>query len=428
MLQIDDHPLRFKIANELHTRPFPIMEAPCTAAFIALKQKGDSATRDPQQEFAHLVELLDRHGAPHPQPNATHYYGQIGKNLLKWEQHTEFVTYTVFNEGLDPRPFEDEVFSSFPSDWLANAPGQRVTSVSLRIETTDDRDRISQRVKDWFVPESLAVSSVLDDAAVVAADFRIDPMGHQRFAIFPKGQTGGRRLGRIVQRLCEIETYKAMSMLGFSHAQNMGKQLNELDRQLTDLMGSMRSSDADAETTLHALLGIASEMETLSAQGSFRFGATGAYSAIVSQRIAALREERFHGRQSFAEFMMRRYEPAMRTVNSTELRLDALSSRSTRAANLLRTRVDVERSAQNQALLTSMDRRSDQQLQLQRTVEGLSVVAISYYAVSLAAYLLDPMGNVVGLSKGMMTALITLPVVALVWLILRRIRHHTIKG
>ena len=428
MLQIDDHPLRFKIANELHTRPFPIMEAPCTAAFIALKQKGDSATRDPQQEFAHLVELLDRHGAPHPQPNATHYYGQIGKNLLKWEQHTEFVTYTVFNEGLDPRPFEDEVFSSFPSDWLANAPGQRVTSVSLRIETTDDRDRISQCVKDWFVPESLAVSSVLDDAAVVAADFRIDPMGHQRFAIFPKGQTGGRRLGRIVQRLCEIETYKAMSMLGFSHAQNMGKQLNELDRQLTDLMGSMRSSDADAETTLHALLGIASEMETLSAQGSFRFGATGAYSAIVSQRIAALREERFHGRQSFAEFMMRRYEPAMRTVNSTELRLDALSSRSTRAANLLRTRVDVERSAQNQALLTSMDRRSDQQLQLQRTVEGLSVVAISYYAVSLAAYLLDPMGNVVGLSKGMMTALITLPVVALVWLILRRIRHHTIKS
>ncbi|MDC1480988.1 DUF3422 domain-containing protein [Ascidiaceihabitans sp.] len=428
MLQIDDHPLRFKVANELHTRPFPIMEAPCTAAFIALKQKGDSATRDPQQEFAHLVELLDRHGAPHPQPNATHYYGQIGKNLLKWEQHTEFVTYTVFNEGLDPRPFENEVFSSFPNDWLANAPGQRVTSVSLRIETTDDRDRISQHVKDWFVPESLAISSVLDDAAVVAADFRIDPMGHQRFAIFPKGQTGGRRLGRIVQRLCEIETYKAMSMLGFSHAQNMGKQLNELDRQLTDLMGSMRSSDADAETTLHALLGIASEMETLSAQGSFRFGATGAYSAIVSQRIAALREERFHGRQSFAEFMMRRYEPAMRTVNSTELRLDALSSRSTRAANLLRTRVDVERSAQNQALLTSMDRRSDQQLQLQRTVEGLSVVAISYYAVSLAAYLLDPMGNVVGLSKGMMTALITLPVVALVWLILRRIRHHTIKG
>ena len=428
MLQIDDHPLRFKVANELHTRPFPIMEAPCTAAFIALKQKGDAATRDLEQEFAHLLELLDRHGAPHPQPNATHYYGQIGKNWLKWEQHTEFVTYTVFNDGLDPRPFEDTVFSSFPNDWLANAPGQRVTSVSLRMEKMQERDQISQRIKDWFVPESLAVSSVLDDAAVVAADFRIDPLGHQRFAIFLSAETGGRRLGRIVQRLCEIETYKAMSMLGFSHAQNMGEDLNVLDRQLTDLIGNIGADDAVAEATLDALLGVASELETQSAQGSFRFGATGAYAAIVNQRIAALREERFMGRQSFAEFMMRRYEPAMRTVASTERRLDALSSRSIRAANLLRTRVDVERSAQNQGLLTSMDRRSDQQLQLQRTVEGLSVVAISYYAVSLVAYLLYPLGDVVGLSKGMMTALITLPVVTLVWLMLRRIQRHTIKG
>ena len=86
--------------------------------------------------------------------------------------------------------------------------------------------------------------------------------------------------------------------------------------------------------------------------------------------------------------MMRRYDPAMRTVKSTEERLNAMTNRATRAGNLLRTRVDVERSAQNQSLLESMDRRADLQLRLQRTVEGLSVVAISYYAVSLAAYIL----------------------------------------
>jgi uncharacterized membrane-anchored protein len=114
----------------------------------------------------------------------------------------------------------------------------------------------------------------------------------------------------------------------------------------------------------------------------------------------------------------------MRTVKSAELRLEAMSSRSIRAGNLLRTRVDVERSAQNQALLTSMDRRADQQLHLQRTVEGLSVVAISYYAVSLVGYLIYPFGEITGLSKGMMTALITLPVVAVVWAILRRVKRR----
>ena len=104
-----------------------------------------------------------------------------------------------------------------------------------------------------------------------------------------------------------------------------------------------------------------------------------------------------------------------------------MSSRSIRAANLLRTRVDVERSAQNQALLESMDRRSDLQLRLQRTVEGLSVVAISYYAVSLVGYLLYPVTEATGISKGMLTALATLPVVALVWMLVRRLRASVEK-
>lgn len=424
MSQIDDHPLRYKLANELHARPFPTMTAPCTVSFIAIKQTGRAALRNRSLDHAHLLDLLDRHGATHPQPDATHYYGQIGKNWLKWEQHTEFVTYTVFNEGLDERPFDVASFSAFSSDWLETAPGQRVTSAQLRIEVTDDRDHIRQRLKEWFVPESLAVSSVLDNAAVVAGDFRIDPAGHQRFAVFAQPSTGEQRIGRIVQRLCEIETYKAMSMLGFAHARDMGGKLNALDGQLTDIMGKMISEGVEAEATLNDLLATASELETLSARGSFRFGATGAYAAIVNQRIEVLREELFDGRQSFAEFMMRRYEPAMRTVKSAELRLEAMSSRSIRAGNLLRTRVDVERSAQNQALLTSMDRRADQQLHLQRTVEGLSVVAISYYAVSLVGYLIYPLGEMTGQSKGMMTALITLPVVAVVWGILRRIQRQ----
>ncbi len=104
----------------------------------------------------------------------------------------------------------------------------------------------------------------------------------------------------------------------------------------------------------------------------------------MNQRIDVLREERFEGRQTFGEFMMRRFDPAMRTVKATERRLQAMADRAMRAGDLLRTRVDVERSAQNQKLLESMDRRADLQLRLQKTVEGLSVVAISYYAVNLA--------------------------------------------
>lgn len=423
MSPMTDHPLRYKLANELHARPFPSMKAPSSAAYVAIKQPDDAVSRDRSQDVAHLVALLDRHGAPHPQPGATHYYGQIGKYWLKWEQHTEFVTYTAFSEGGVARAFDPVEFDVFPSDWLNAAPGQRMTSVLLNIvPKPEDPEDIAAQLKEWFVSESLAASLVLDEAAVVAGDFRIDLNGHLRFAVFADAQTGARRIGRIVQRLCEVETYKTMSMLGFARVRSLQPKLNDLDTKLTGLMGAMSDEGASAEETLHDLLAISAELETLSARSSFRFGATGAYEALVNQRIEALREERFQGRQHFAEFMMRRYAPAMRTVHSAEARLEAMSSRSIRASNLLRTRVDVERSAQNQSLLESMDKRSDLQLRLQRTVEGLSVVAISYYAVSLVGYLLYPLTQTTGLSKGMLTALATVPVVLLVWWLVRRLR------
>ena len=424
MPPIDDHPLRYKLANELHARPFPLMEPPCSVAYIAIKQPNDAVSRDRDKDLEHLTVLLDRHGAPHPQPGATHYYGQIGKHWLKWEQHTEFITYTVFSDTASDRAFDPLQFEVFPADWLEKAPGQRVTSCLIDIRPRPSDQEIADYLDDWFVSESLAAASVLDDGAIVAGDFRIDQNGHLRFAVFASAGTSPRRVGRIVQRLCEIETYKSMSMLGFARVRALQPKLNELDTQLTTLMGAMSDDKASAETTLNELLSISAELETLAARSSFRFGATGAYEALVNERIEALREVRFQGRQHFAEFMMRRYAPAMRTVNSAERRLQNMSSRSIRASNLLRTRVDVERSAQNQALLASMDRRSDLQLRLQRTVEGLSVVAISYYAVSLVAYMLYPVAHTTGISKGTLTALVTLPVVVFVWWAIRRLRAH----
>lgn len=423
MAPIEDHPLRYALANELHARPFPTVEAPARAAYLAIKPVENGAGRDRAAELAHLIALLDRYAAPHPQPGATHYFGQIGKHMLKWESHTEFVTYTIFGEGVAERPFDGATFAMFPTDWLEAVPGQRITSALIRIELQNDDDAIVDKIADWFVPESLAISRALDDELVVAGDFRIDEQGHMRLAVFARDGTGPRRIGRVIQRLCEIETYKAMSMLGLSMVRDLGPQLGQIDARLTQLSEDMTGA-ARPDEVLKDLLTSSAEVENIIAKTAFRFGATGAYETIVNQRIQVLRETRFRGRQTFAEFMMRRFDPAMRTVKSTEGRLAAMSSRALRAGDLLRTRVDVERSAQNQELLTSMDRRADLQLRLQRTVEGLSVVAISYYAVNLVLYLLGPLEKLYGVSKAVMAAGAT-PVVLLgVWLMVQRIRQH----
>ena len=421
---LPDHPLRYALVNELHARPFPVLRAPCMASYIAIKEPVSAHNRDRGADRAHLLALLDRHGSSHPQPGATHFSGPIGRSELKWESHTEFVTYSAFTPGLSARPFDPMEAEVFPADWMAAAPGKRLVSVLIRVEEMpENRAKVLERLDEWFVAESLALSEVVDGAAIIAGDFRIDPGGQMRFAVFVRPGVGERRIGRIVQRLCEVETYRATAMLGLSRARDLSSRLNALDPRLSALVAGLDTRDRSPEALLEDLLDISAELEALSARFTFRFGATAAYEAIVNQRVSVMREERIDGRQTFGEFMMRRFDPAMRTVKSTEQRLKAMTERAARAAELLRTRVDVDRSAQNQRLLESMDRRADLALRLQHTVEGLSVVAISYYAVSLAAYATYPLGKALGLSKEILTAALVLPVIAGVWLMVRRIKQ-----
>ena len=423
MSPLQDHPNRYALANELHARPFPSLRAPCQTAYLAIKQPREAANRDRAADRAHLLDLLDRYGTSHPAPEDTHFFGQIGRYHLKWESHTEFVTYPIFGHIPEGPAFDASGFNVFPEDWLENAPGARITSCLIRVEERPDEETdISKQFDTWFVPESLAASSVLDESAVIATDFRIDTSGHMRMAAFVSPDTGMRRIGRVIQRLCEIETYKSMAMLCLPKARRLGAQLGDMDQTLSKLVEDMRNPDAQSVDTLDGLLEIASELETMLARSAFRFGARGAYEALVNQRIAVLCEERYGGRQTFAEFMMRRFDPAMRTCVSVERRMETMAERARRAGDLLGTRVNVERSEQNQKLLESMDERAALQLRLQKTVEGLSVVAISYYALNLVGYMLYPVASPFGLSKEWVFGLAVVPVVILVWMMVARIR------
>lgn len=426
-LAIPDHPERYRLANELHARPFPELTAPCRAVHLAIKAPSGAAERDRGLDLAHLTALLDRYGAPHPAPGANHYSGRLGRAFLKWEMHTEFVTYTLFADQVSDRPFSGALFELFPPEWLAAAPGVVVTSCIVRVEGVAPEDLegvLDAGLPKWFVLESLAAAQVLDGDALIATDFRIDENGHIRMAVLARPEIGRRRLGRIVQRVLEIETYKAMAMLTLPQARTTAGAVARLDRRLSEVVASMAARSGQEAETLDELLRIAAETEHLASASAFRFGAAEAYEAIVTQRIQVLREERIGGRQLFGEFMMRRFDPAMRTCRSAKARLDELSARAQRAADLLRTRVDVANQARNVEVLRAMDRRAALQLRLQETVEGLSVVAISYYAVNLAAGLLAPLGERLGWSKTTLLAALTVPVVALVWLMIRRIHKR----
>ena len=222
--------------------------------------------------------------------------------------------------------------------------------------------------------------------SVVVTDFRLQPDGFERLLVIAPEATTDTRVGRISQRLLELETYRMMALRGLPVAKALAPMLAEAEAALADITAQLEAKQVSEQQLLDTLIGLAARVERANAQHMYRFSATQAYQALVAQRLTELREKAIPGTQTLGEFMQRRLSPAMATVAATAQRLAALSQRIERASALLRTRVDIAAEAQNQELLAKLTRGQELQLRLQSTVEGLSIAAISYYVISLVLY------------------------------------------
>jgi uncharacterized membrane-anchored protein len=265
----------------------------------------------------------------------------------------------------------------------------------------------------------------------VWTDVRVHADGYGRFLVKDLG-LNQRQLGRLAQRLVEINSYYLLAMLAFPIARAALPKIAALERELSDSVRKLSeiSGLGDESALLKRLSTLAAEAESVAAATNYRFSAAKAYSALVAQRFEDLRATRLEWMQPLDEFMLRRLAPAMETCASVATRQDSLSVRVARASDLLRTRVDVALEAQNRDLLRSMNRRARAQLRLQQTVEGLSVAAISYYVVGLVAYAAKAAHGAGVKVDPDLAAGIAIPiVVGLVWFAIRRLRKAVVgKG
>jgi uncharacterized membrane-anchored protein len=180
----------------------------------------------------------------------------------------------------------------------------------------------------------------------------------------------------------------------------------------------------DNHRLLDELIALAAELEAGAAASMFRLGASRAYNDIVQLRLDIIGERGVEGLPTWSAFLSRRMSPAMRTCANAEDRQSALSVKLARAANLLRTRVDVEVEQQNRDLLRSMNERTRLQLRLQATVEGLSVAAVSYYVVGLFGYLVKGVHEQgVPFDTSIATAIFVPIAIVSIWWTLRRYRR-----
>jgi len=377
-----DHPLRHTLSQMLHERTLPVFNSP-----VILRSWVYLVADEERAAEARWISSLDSEGTA-AETGRLLSIGDNGGYL--WERHGEFSVYLCFEyrredagAGLGfARPFA----SGF--NWLEGAAGRVFKAIEIVVQKKMPDVAELQTYLDM---RQAVCCDVFDGAARIWTDFRLHDGHSGRMFVLDQGLQND-ELSRLLQCLIDLGQYRKLALLGFPPARALIGWLGAAEERLVAISENLASSQGlSQQDILDSLLSLSAEVEHRINESRFRQGATEAYYRLTIDRLSTLRERRVAGCATMSDFIERRLQPAMRTCQAANWRLEGLSQRLGRTSDLLRARISISLEVQNQSLLRSMDGRAHLQVKMQALVEGLSVFALSYYIFSLLKYLVDPL-------------------------------------
>ena len=427
-----DDPQRALLHNVVHTRQSQRIHLPALVVYIAVISNDITL----EQECEHLRRLPGQEGltVDHLQHNFLRL--RLQGYALRWERHTEFTSYTLVQQLPESAQLgtTDPDLLSFlvlPNGWLTGIPGRTFAAIKLAMVhgNLKSPEELLLSARNWFGERPVVASLVgRNSRSLVVTDFMLRDSGFERMLVIAPPTISVTGAGRIAQRLLEIETYRVMALRGLPVAKKLDSELADSEQQLASITDQLKNKITSEQELLDRLVALAVDMERITIEHMYRFTATRAYDKMITQRIIELKEKAIPGTQIIGEFMWHRLSPAIAKVEDTAQRMGSLSKRISHTSALLRTQVNILTEAQNQQLLEKLTRGQELQLRLQRTVEGLSIAAISYYVVSLILYLTKA-GKAAGLldHPELVTGAMIPLVLFVVWRITRRIKNKFLK-
>ena len=395
-MQQNPHRIRLEANRELHARPFPILSATCRLVHLCVRVSPNS--RDAVRAW--LRERIK----DFPEDFQGHWERPGADSWIRVERHTEFVAITqLIPAGLDCMQVIDRAWiDQSPQDVLVLS--ELFSGVSLRLPEKYD-----------------AVSEMRDGKVTTAVRFEPDQEGLSAWWVSFSRDPGEESAGRFLQMILEIETYRTLAVMGMDRIRAVHPVLQRIANELPSPEMD-ESNHSHMMATLSTLSEQESELHQIWEQLAWRIGANKAYHDLVFERLLQLRA---HGRDKsvgIRHFLKRRLTPAIATADTVMRRRSELSSQIDERAQLLRTQLQLNLQSQTRDLLASLDQSAVRQTRLQSAVEGLSTVAIAYYAVGLLSPMIEPFVDTA--MKDWVKAGVAPVVIGLVWWTLTRIRNR----
>ena len=411
-----DHPYRAAIMDEVHARPVEIIADVCRLRRLVFILPAEAGAMP--RVFQRFAGFCAETGIPVPRPgDRQHSFATVARHVT-WEFHTEFVTITWRTDLADRQ--------NWPDDLGLSALGDGQLIGAMRIDVIADTC-IPERLIPGFNLASLCLADIEGGKAQVATDFVPDAERFTRFELAAGSLTTLRR-SIIVRRLLEVETYRTMALLGLPLARAVSPELRTIEIELTELVEGLSSATTPvaAQAALTALHALSVRSGQLAERLGYRFAAGHAYGDILRMRLSGLRENATTRGSTLTHYIGNRVDPGLATCAAMEKRLAVLSGKIERAIGLLDVRIGVDMQFQNAAVLDSIAQTARSQFLLQRTVEGLSTIAISYYLLGILSYALAGPLEELHWEKTMALSVAAPFVVLAVWLMARAVRKaHT---
>lgn len=215
---------------ELHARPSTYFTGPAFVEHLAFMPTDDQGW----------------HSAALTTARPTHVSAGVQTRV---EFHTEFITVTrVTAMATNAEHWPMPTLTAADAEREAGVSAARVIYRLAVLVRNDVPDDLLPYLTQFGFADT-AASYIGGDAALICSDFH-DSTDHGCRVLLFNRYLNSYRLGRMVRRLCEVETYRAMALLSLPQARKLGPELASYDRRLADLASRNRTVEPDGHKQL----------------------------------------------------------------------------------------------------------------------------------------------------------------------------------
>lgn len=334
--------------------------------------------------------------------------------IVVWQAHTEYYNYQLWH--LPASATSGVAFGTltFPSYEFPVTPlGSEVCRLDILLTSEPLPPR--ERLHALFPGPVIYGSRIFDEHTSLVTSFTPDEFGMERYWVTLSSQAQAARLKDIVDHIVRIETYYHLLLMQkplFSAAIDRVYKFEHVHLKQREII-TAHIAHANSETLQRWLNSLTQDLlktNRIAGKLHFELSASVPYDKIVHSTLASLAETPLDSYRPVSDFVLSGITGVAEGYQQLLKRIDTLRSGFEGIISIIRTRIDLILESQNLTLLQSVDKTTKNQVILQHTVEGLSVIVIAYYVAGLGGYIFKGLQDLGWLKNANFASAIFVPI------------------